>query len=141
MSNQDETKNDNKKLDATDEHINNESSEETEPYEENLNSKKENTSKNNDDDQDVEIIYKKERNPIVKFLLGFLIFVITAYVLLFATGFIMGWMGMRPPSLDNNVIVNQWEKATGQTDDETEPPSEVQKKSPDNKETENAEQS
>lgn len=126
MSNQDETKNDNKKLDATDEHINNESSKRVESNEESV-------SKNSDTDQDVEIIYKKERNPIVKFLLGFLIFVITAYILLFATGFIMGWMGMRPPSLDNNVIINQWEKATGQTDDETEPPSEVQKKTPDNK--------
>ena len=105
MSNQDEIKNDNKELDTTDE------------------------SKNTSPEQDIEIIYKKEKNPILKFLLGFVIFLVIAYFTLFITGFIMGWMGIHPPTIDNNVFVNQWEKATGnEQNEQNEPSSELETK-------------
>lgn len=109
MSDQDEEKSNNNELDTADETINDNTPEST--------------------DDDVEIIYKKEKNPIVKFLLGFLIFVVIAYIILFITGFVMGWMGINPPTLDNEVLTNQWEKVTGEGDN-TEPPSELEKKSP-----------
>lgn len=91
-------------------------------------------------DDDVEIIYKKEMNPILKLFIGFTVFTVIAVIGLFIAGFTMGLMGINPPTIDNNVITNQWEKATG-TGEESEPPSELQKKKPSPQPSDNANES
>jgi len=77
----------------------------------------------NSEDEEIVIIYKKERNPIVKFVLGFVSFVVIAYVSLFAIGFTMGLMKIQPPNIDEQVLSNKWSELTG---NEEETPSELE---------------
>lgn len=85
-----------------------------------------NADENLSTDDDVVFIHKKERNPIVKFLIGFVIFVVSAFIVLFAVGFMMGLMGKEVPTLDSQVLQNKWEDVTGGESEPTEPPSELE---------------
>lgn len=74
--------------------------------------------------EEIVIIRKKERNPIIKFIVGFLVFLVVAYVTLFAIGFTMGLMRIKPPTIDENVWQNKWSEVTGndkEAPDELEP--------------------
>lgn len=82
--------------------------------------------------EEIVIIRKKERNPIIKFVIGFFVFLIVAYVTLFAIGFTMGLMRMKPPTIDENVWQNKWSEVTG---NDEEAPDELE---PANKETKNS---
>lgn len=81
----------------------------------------------NEDDKNVTIIYKKEK-PLLKITLWFIGLVVTAIVLLFISGFIMGLLDIRPPTIDSQIAQNQWDKANGK--ETTEPPSELEKVTP-----------
>lgn len=78
-----------------------------------------------EDSDDVEIIYKKE-NPILKVFLWTLGLTVSAIVLLFVIGFVMGLLDIRPPTLDEQIVNNQVDKIQGK--ESTEPPSEITKK-------------
>lgn len=80
--------------------------------------------KNIEEDEEIVVVYKKERNPIIKFILGFVAFLLVAYVALFAIGFTMGLMKIEPPNMDPQVATNKWEEITGkkeETPNELEP--------------------
>lgn len=70
------------------------------------------------------IVVKK--NPVlsilIKFTIGFVVFFFTMLII----GFVMGLAGVRPPSLEWDVVNNQWNKVTGQ--ETKDPISELDKK-------------
>lgn len=70
------------------------------------------------------VIYKKERNPVLKFVIGFVIFLVIVFVTLYAVGFTMGLMKIEPPNLDSEVFTNKWAELTGE--EESAPPNELE---------------
>lgn len=74
------------------------------------------------------IIYKKERNPVLKFAIGFVVFLVIAFVTLYAVGFTMGLMRIEPPNLDSNVVTNKWAELTGE--EQTTAPNELEPAEP-----------
>lgn len=66
--------------------------------------------------EDEDVIYETEKNPVIKIAIWFFGTIVGISVILFIIGFIMGWNGIRPPSIDSNVIQNQWDKVTSQTE-------------------------
>lgn len=70
------------------------------------------------------VIYKKERNPVLKFVIGFVIFLVLAFITLYAVGFTMGLMKIEPPNLDSDVVTNKWAELTGE--EQSDPPNELE---------------
>lgn len=70
------------------------------------------------------VIYKKERNPVLKFVIGFVIFLVLAFITLYAVGFTMGLMRIEPPNLDSEVFTNKWAELTGE--EQSDPPNELE---------------
>lgn len=68
----------------------------------------------------------KKKNPFISILVKFVVSILAFFVILFIIGFIMGSAGIRPPSLEWDVVSNQWDKVTGQDSKSTD--SELDKK-------------
>lgn len=73
------------------------------------------------------IIYKKERNPFVKFAIKFVVIFSIFIALLFGIGFVMGLSNYRPPTLDFRTVENQWNRITNK---DSQPPSELERATP-----------
>lgn len=80
------------------------------------------------DPEEETVIYKKERNPVLKFVIGFFVFLVLAFVTLYAVGFTMGLMRIEPPNLDSDVVTNKWAELTGE--EQTPAPNELEPAEP-----------
>lgn len=76
----------------------------------------ENVEDKKDEDEDVlveeeNVIYKKDK-PLLTLVRNLVISILVAVSLLFFVGMAMGFLGVRPPSLDSQVLEDQWNKVT-----------------------------
>lgn len=62
---------------------------------------------NNDANQ--QIVYVKE-NPALKFIMGSTVAIVGVVLFLFAVGFLMSFVGFRPPTFDKNIMQDQWDR-------------------------------
>lgn len=84
----------------------------------------ENTTDTTDSDEP-QIVYLKAKNPFLSILLKFSIGTVGFILVLFIIGFVMGMLGVNPPSMDWNVVNGQIDKITGKEKEKT--PSELEK--------------
>lgn len=57
----------------------------------------------------VKTVYRKE-NIVKKIVIGFTVFIFGGFFLLLGIGFIMGMMGVKPPTINWDAVTNQIDK-------------------------------
>lgn len=62
----------------------------------------------------VPVIYKEEANPLLKLVLRLVGGTVVVVILLFLAGMAMGFMNIRPPTFDGQVVLNQVPGSTPQ---------------------------